>query len=142
MSLLAALAGARVVPRRLATVVALAAIELFSAVAQAGPVEVYREGPRFCPRDRAADAPRLTQAQAVDRARRMLPADFCGRTAFVAGCDVQTEYALDSWRVYFHQYHVRDGAHDWGGLTHTYVILDPVGNCFANIPGTEFGAPR
>jgi hypothetical protein len=110
--------------------------------AHAGPVEVYREGPRFCPHDRPASAPALTESQAIERARGLLPADFCGPTTFVAGCDAQTEFALGSWRVYFHQYQLRDGAHDWGGLAHSYVILDPVGNCYANIPGTEFGAPR
>jgi hypothetical protein len=61
---------------------------------------------------------------------------------FVDGCDVQTENEIGSWRVYFHQYHLRAGQRDWGGLTHTYVVLDPVGNCYANIPGTEPGATR
>jgi hypothetical protein len=37
---------------------------------------------------------------------------------------------------------MRDARHDPAGLTHTYVILDPVGNCYANIPGTDQGAPR
>ena len=41
-----------------------------------------------------------------------------------------------------HQYHARGGVKDCGGLTHTYIILDPVGNCLANIPGTESGAPH
>ena len=52
------------------------------------------------------------------------------------------EFANGSWRIYFHQFKMRDGEPDWGGLTHTYVVLDPVGNCYANIPGTEPGAPR
>jgi len=122
---------------------ALAVVALAAAtLANAGPVEVYRDGPQFCPRDRPADAARLSESQAIERARAMLPADFCGPSAFVQGCDVQTEFALGSWRVYFHQYHLHHAEHDWGGLTHTYVILDPVGNCFANIPGTAFGAPR
>jgi hypothetical protein len=115
---------------------------LDTALAHAGPVEVYREGPRFCPHDRPAGAPVITEAQAVERARALLPAGFCGPGAVVAGCDVETEFALGSWRVYFHQYRIRGTVHDWGGLTHTYLILDAVGNCYANIPGTEFGAPR
>ena len=110
--------------------------------AAAGPVEVYREGPQFCPRDRPATAPALDEQQTIARARALLPADFCGPTAFVSGCDVLTEQALGAWRIYFHQYRLRDGRKDWGGLTHTYVILDRVGNCYANIPGTEFGATR
>ncbi len=113
-----------------------------SPCAIAGPVEVYREGPQLCPRDRPASAPKLSAAQAVERARSMLPADFCGPDWFVSGCDVLTEFELDSWRIYFHQYKLRGTRHDWGGLTHTYVILDPVGNCHANIVGTEPGAPR
>jgi hypothetical protein len=108
----------------------------------AGPVEVYREGPQFCPRDRPANGAALTQEQAIERARKLLPRDFCGPSFYVSGCDVIPEYALSSWRIYFHQYKLRDGVHDTGGLTHTYVILDPVGNCYANIPGTELGAGR
>jgi len=110
--------------------------------AAAGPVEVYREGPRFCPRDRPAAAPAHDEQQTIARARALLPEDFCGPTTFVSGCDVLTEQSLGAWRVYFHQYKLRDGRKDWGGLTHTYVILDRVGNCYANIPGTEFGATR
>jgi hypothetical protein len=108
----------------------------------AGPVEVYREGPRFCPRDRAGDAPALTEAQVIERARTLLPEDFCGPSWAVSGCDTVTEFALGNWRIYFHQYKLRGGVHDPGGLTHTYVILDRVGNCYANIPGTELGAGR
>lgn len=111
-------------------------------MASAGPVEVYREGARYCPRDRDRNAAVLNEAQAIDRARTLLPTDFCGPTTFVGGCDVLPEYATGSWRIYFHQYRLRDGQRDWGGLTHTYVVLDPVGNCYANIPGTEQGAPR
>ncbi len=122
---------------------ALAALAVAGVVAPAlsAPVEVYREG-AFCPRDVAAGAPPLTEAQAVARARSLLPERFCGPTAFVSGCDFQTEFTYGSWRVSAHQYLDRNGRHDWGGLTHTYVILDPVGNCFANIPGTELGATR
>jgi hypothetical protein len=110
--------------------------------ALAGPVEVYREGPRYCPRDRPANAPPITQEQAIARARTLLPDDFCGPSYFVSGCDVLPEFALGSWRIYFHQYKLAGATHDPGGLTHTYVILDTVGNCQANIPGTEVGAPR
>jgi len=125
---------------RAACVVALAGLLASSAVA--GPVEVYREGPRFCPRDRPAGSAVLTQEQAIERARTMLPEDFCGPTWFVSGCDVIPEYALGSWRIYFHQYKAVGTAHETGGRAHTYVVLDAVGNCQANIPGTEVGAPR
>ena len=109
---------------------------------EAGPVEVYREGPRYCPRDRANDAAPISEAQAIARARSLLPDDFCGPTSFVSGCDAIAEHSLGAWRIYFHQYRERGTQRDWGGLTHTYVILDAVGNCDANIPGTEQGAPR
>jgi hypothetical protein len=115
---------------------------LLAIGAVAGPVETLREGSRYCPRDREPNAPPLTEAKAVERARALLPSDFCGPTTFVSGCDVVPEQALGSWRIYFHQYKLRDGRRDWGGLTHTYVVLDTVGNCQANIPGTEQGATR
>ena len=121
---------------------AIVVLGITSTLAQAGPIEVLREGDRYCPRDREPNAAVLTEAQVIDRARTLLPADFCGPTAFVSGCDVLPEFAIGSWRIYFHQYRVRDGRRDWSGLTHTYVVLDRVGNCFANIPGTEQGAPR
>jgi hypothetical protein len=113
-----------------------------AAPAAAGPVEVYREGPRYCPRDRPADAPVLTQDEAIARARTLLPDRFCGPSWFVSGCDVLPEFALGTWRIYFQQYKLAGDVHDPGGLAHTYVVLDPVGNCQANIPGTEVGAPR
>jgi hypothetical protein len=112
------------------------------AAARAGPVEVYREGPQFCPRDRPKGGPRITEAQAIARAQTMLPADFCGPGTFVTGCDYEPEYALDAWRIYVHQYSERGGHKDRGGLAHTYIVLDPAGNCLANIPGTNFGAPN
>lgn len=112
------------------------------AAAHAAPVEVYRTGPRYCPHDRPADGPVLSEAQAIERARSLLPDDFCGPSWFVSGCDAEPEYALGNWRIYVHQYKQRAGARDYGGLSHTYVILDRVGNCQANIPGTEVGAPR
>lgn len=102
----------------------------------AGPVEVYREGPVYCPRDRPVDAPRITEREAIDRARALLPKEFCGPTLFVSGCDFEPEFALSAWRIYVHQYRDRGTGKDRGGLDHTYVILDPVGNCIANIPGT------
>ena len=119
-----------------------AALACVAVLASAGPVEVYREGPRYCPRDRDPHGVAITEAQAIDRAATLLPGDFCGPTRFVSGCDVLPEYANGSWRIYFHQYQLREGQREWGGLTHTYVVLDPVGNCYANIPGTEPGAPR
>ena len=83
------------------------------------------------------------QRSAGDRAgARAAARPFLRPVAFVDGCDVRTELSLDTWRVYLHQYKLRDGTHDWGGSTHSYVILDRVGNCHANIPGTEVGAPR
>jgi hypothetical protein len=108
----------------------------------AGPVEVYREGPRFCPRDRASDAPALTEAQAIERARTMLPADFCGPSWAVSGCDTLTEFRAGELAhllpsVQAARRHARPRRPD----PH-YVILDRVGNCYANIPGTEFGAGR
>ena len=113
-----------------------------AALVHAGPVEVYRDGPELCPRDVPKSAPVLTEAQAIARSRTMLPAGFCGPGIFVTGCDAEPEFALGTWRIYFHQYREHDGRKDRGGLAHTYIILDPTGNCIANIPGTEFGAPR
>lgn len=120
----------------------VASLALASAAAGAGPIDVYRDGARYCPRDRDAHAASLDETQTIERARTLLPDRYCGPTALVDGCDVLTEKAMGSWRVYFHQYRLRDGKRDWGGLTHTYVVLDTVGNCYANIPGTEQGAPR
>jgi hypothetical protein len=112
-----------------------------AASAFAGPVEVYREGPQHCPRDRPASAQPLTEAQAIERARGLLPRGFCGPAWYIDGCDADSELVDDTWRVYLHQYRAREGRHDWSGLAHSYVILDRVGNCVANIPGTElYGA--
>jgi hypothetical protein len=121
------------------------AVALFASAAtlvHAGPVEVYRDGPQACPHNIAKTAPALSEAQAIARARTMLPEGFCGPSLFVSGCDTEPEFALGAWRMYFHQYRERNGTKDRGGLAHTYIILDPVGNCRANIPGTEFGAPH
>ena len=106
----------------------------------AGPVEVYRTGPQFCPHDRPASSRILTEAEAIVRARTLLPRDFCGPDAFVSGCDAEPEYAYDAWRIFVHQYKQIGSQRERGGLDHTYVILDRVGNCLANIPGTELGA--
>jgi hypothetical protein len=106
----------------------------------AGPVEVYRTGPEFCPHDRAASAPALSETQAIERARSLVPRDFCGPDTFVSGCDAEPEWAYDAWRIFVHQYKQVGADRERGGLAHTYVILDRVGNCLANIPGTELGA--
>ncbi len=117
-------------------------VAIAATLAHAGPVEVYREGPEWCPRNVPKTAPVLTEPQAIERSRTMLPAGFCGPGVFVTGCDAEPEFALGAWRIYFHQYRERAGRNDRGGLAHTYIILDSVGNCLANIPGTEFGAPH
>lgn len=123
----------------LVQLVALAAVAWVS-VTMAGPVDVVLDGPQFCPRDVASGAARITEAQAVARTRAMLPRNFCGPTVFVSGCLFDAENEYDSWRIYVHQYKERAGRRDQGGLSHTYLILDAVGNCLAHIPGTEFGA--
>jgi len=112
---------------------------LAATMAAAGPVETYRTGPEFCPRDRPATAAVLSEAQIIDRALRLLPADFC-TNAFSAGCDADAESTYGAWRVFVRQYRKSGGRHDYAGLDHSYVILDAVGNCLANIPGTELGA--
>ena len=110
-----------------------------STVALAGPVEVYRTGPQYCPHDRTNDSPAITDQQAVQRARALLPSDFCGPNTFVTGCDADSEWANGAWRVFVQQYKRSGDRKEAGGLTHSYVILDRVGNCLANIPGTELG---
>ena len=123
--------------RTLGGPLALAAfVAAFGTPAFGGPVLVYREGPEFCPRDRPPTAPVLTAEQAIARARALLPKTFCGPTWFVDGCDAEPEFALGVWRIYIHQYKLAGTARNRGGLDHSYVILDPVGNCVANIPGT------
>jgi hypothetical protein len=98
-------------------------------------VLVYREG-AACPHDRPANAPRISQEQAIARTKALLPPDFCGPTFFVSGCDFEPEMAFDSWRVFARQYKEVAGVKRYGGLDHSYVVLDLVGNCIANIPGT------
>ena len=121
---------------------AIAALALAAAPALSGPVEVYRDGERYCPRNLPAAGPRIDEAQAERIALKLVPDGFCGPTASIGGCDLVTENWYDSWRVYVHQYRQFPNRYDWAALTHTYVILDAVGNCIANIPGTEPGAPR
>ena len=113
---------------------------MLAGVAVAGSVDVYRNGPQLCPHDQPRTASRITEAQAIARTRAMLPAAFCGPTLFVTGCTYDVENEYDSWRVYVHQYRDIAGRKEKGGLQHTYLILDAVGNCLAHIPGTEFGA--
>jgi len=115
------------------------ALLLLCGHAIAGPVEVYRTGPEHCPRDRVANAPVLSESQVIERARALLPREFCAN-AFVAGCDADAEDAYGTWRVFVRQYRVVGAHHDYAGLDHSYVVLDRVGNCLANIPGTELGA--
>lgn len=122
-------------PLHYAAMAALVAGCVTAGGALSGPVMVYREG-KACPHDRPADAPRLTEDQVIARARALLPAGFCGPTHFVSGCDFEPEVAFDSWRVYVRQYRLSNGTRQYGGLDHSYVVLDPVGNCVANIPGT------
>jgi hypothetical protein len=112
-------------------------VALFVALpAAGGPVLVYRDGPDYCPRDRPPEARRISAAEAVERARTLLPRDFCGPSWYVDGCEFDPEWALGSWRVFALQYKQKAGRREYGGRDHSYVILDAVGNCIANIPGT------
>lgn len=122
-------------PRALAALVALGLL-VPSTSALSGPVLVYREGAQFCPHDRAPGSPRIDDRHAVERAKALLPAEFCAPSRFVSGCDYEPEFALDSWRVFARQYKLVGGQKRFGGLDHSYVVLDPIGNCIANIPGT------
>lgn len=126
--------------RRCGGAAAFATAAAIALPAMAGPVDLYLTGPKYCPQGIAASAPRITPAQAIERTKTMLPPDFCGPTAFVSGCTYDVENEYDSWRVYVHQYKSVGGRQDKGGLLHTYLILDAVGNCLAHMPGTEFGA--
>jgi hypothetical protein len=74
-------------------------------------------------------------SEAADhRARAIVAAArFCAN-AFVTGCDADAEIAYDAWRVFVRQYRVVGTRHDYAGLDHSYVVLDRVGNCLANIP--------
>jgi len=112
------------------------AVLALAATAHAGPVEVYRLGDEFCPRDRPAASRRLTSDEAIARAGILLPRDFCGPTFFVSGCRFDVEWVYETWRVYALQFKAVGGREDSSGLGHSYVILDAIGNCVANIPGT------
>jgi hypothetical protein len=131
--------NARPVRRGLVRYLVASAVALAAPV-MAGPVDLYLGGPRFCPHDVPPGAVRINEAQAIARTRTMLPVGFCGPNTFVSDCTFDTDNQYDSWRIYVHQYKLRGGARDKGGLSHTYLILDAVGNCLAHIPGTEFGA--
>ena len=126
--------------RALRRSVALVVAQGLATTVFAAPVELYREGAEFCPRDRPPTAPPLSQAAAIERARGLLPKGFCALSRFVAGCDADTEFIEGTWRIFLQQYQLRGYRHDPRGLGHTYVILDAVGNCLANIPGTEQGS--
>jgi hypothetical protein len=128
--------------RRARQVIAMVVFAMVAGTALSGPVEVYREGERWCPRNIPPTAPRIDVKEAERIALRLVPDDFCTPRGLVGGCDVEPEFFYDSWRMYVHQYRRVPGKRDWAQLTHTYVILDAVGNCVANIPGTEPGAPR
>jgi hypothetical protein len=116
--------------------IAIAALALAAGGAAAGPVLVYREGPQYCPRDRQANAPRITAEQAAERAKALMPKDFCGPDWWVDGCDYDPEFEHESWRVYVRQWKRVGGEKQYEPRDHSYVVLDPVGNCLANIPGT------
>ena len=122
-------------PRIVRRAAALALLAIATA-ASGGPVLVYREGKAFCPKDRAPGAPRITAQEAAERAKALMPREFCGPDWWVDGCDYDPEYALDSWRVYVRQWKRVDGRKQYEPRDHSYVVLDPVGNCLANIPGT------
>jgi hypothetical protein len=122
--------------RRIRSRGALAALAIVAQAAVAGPILVYREGAIYCPKDRPASALRITAVDAAERAKALMPKEFCGPDAWVDGCDYDPEYALDSWRVYVRQWKQVDGRKQYEPRDHSYVVLDPVGNCLANIPGT------
>jgi hypothetical protein len=124
------------VRRSLSRAVLALALFALAADAFAGPVLVYRDHPEYCPKDRSAGAPRLTAEQAAERAKALMPKEFCGPDWWVDGCDYDPEYALDSWRVYVRQWKRVDGRKQYEPRDHSYVVLDPVGNCLANMPGT------
>ncbi len=119
----------------------LGALSIAIAMAvDAGPVDLYLDGPQLCPRTVPSTAPRINADQAAMRTRAMVPPGFCGPNAFVSDCTFDVENEYDSWRVYVHQVKDRGGRKDPSGLEHTYLILDAVGNCIAHIPGTPLGA--
>ena len=106
----------------------------------AGPVETYRDGPRYCPHDRPPNAAAISAQQAIERAHELLPDHFCGPSVYVSGCEFDPEFTFNTWRVYAHQYRLDEGRRITAGGDHSYIVLDAVGNCLANIPGTPLGA--
>ena len=104
---------------------------------RAGPVEVYLEGPRFCPQDRALTRRASPRARRSERANALLPKDFCGPTGASTAATSIAENELDSWRVYVRQWKRVDGRKEYEPRDHSYVVLDPVGNCLAHMPGHE-----
>jgi hypothetical protein len=116
---------------RLLAVVLIAFLPM--ATALAGPVLVYRE---LCPKDHPAGSPRITAEQAVEIAKTLLPKDFCGPNWWVSGCIYDPESAFDTWRVFAQQYTLSNGEKDIRGRDHSYIVLDAIGNCIANMPGT------
>ena len=97
--------------------------------------------PTYCPHDRCDGAPTLTEAQAIERARALLPREFCGPDAFVTGLRRRTGAGVR--RVADLRPPTQDGrAAGRGDLTHLITLRSSiaVGNYLANIPGTELGA--
>src|SRR3954468_16548424 len=94
----------------------VAVLALVSAGAVAGPVDVYLTGPHFCPGGVAKTAPRINEAQSIERTKTMLPDDFCGPSFFVSGCTYFVENEYDTWRVYVEQYKEIAGRKDKSGL--------------------------
>ena len=86
------------------------------------------------------NAPALSKAAAIRAGKSLLPRGFVHCSRFVAGCDADSELVEGTWRIFLQQYQLRGYRHDSRGLGHSYVILDAVGNCIANIPGTETGS--
>ncbi len=120
--------------RRCARSLVLALVACLPATtALAGPVLVYRD---LCPKDRPPGSPRITPEQAVEIAKTLLPKDFCGPNWWVSGCTYDPEHAFDTWRVFAQQYTLTNGEQDIRGRDHSYIVLDAIGNCIANIPGT------
>ncbi len=127
----------RAVPAAARVAAAWLAAAVLALPAAAGPVERTLDDTRHCPRDQADGGAPLTAGEAVSRALVLLPDGYCGPSRAVDGCDADAEHVDGSFRVYVHQYRLRDGRRDWSRLAHTYVILDRAGNCLAHIPGTD-----
>ena len=93
---------------------------------------------------RATARPRravLTEAQAIERARALLPRDFCGPDRVRLRLRRRAENAYDTWRIYVHQYKLVGADSDTARPRRTPTSSSiAVGNCLAHIPGTELGA--